>query len=183
MEWNISLAIFLATKRVLCLEAIFSVSRLLASAGWRKTALASILFVGPRPFVFNRAGLTSVAAVEPVCWARNRWTRAASKPNSTALGFSYLKSCAATELGTPGASLTRLRATPGWEMYSSPKETCNKNCILGSCEQSSVCSFSRFLEQKKSLALGFRPVIVYLLDSCKCHRILTRISCYGLLMK
>src|SRR5436305_11350064 len=47
MEWNISLAIFLATKRVLCLEAIFSVSGLLAGAGWRKTALVSILFIWP----------------------------------------------------------------------------------------------------------------------------------------
>jgi len=71
MEWNISLAIFLATKRVLCLEAIFSVSGLLASAGWRKTALVSILFIGPRPFAFGHAGLVSAAAAEPVCWARN----------------------------------------------------------------------------------------------------------------
>jgi hypothetical protein len=37
MEWNISLAIFLAAKRVLCLEAIFFILCLLASAGWRRT--------------------------------------------------------------------------------------------------------------------------------------------------
>jgi hypothetical protein len=53
------------------LEAIFSVSGLLASAGWRKTALVSILFIGPRPFAFGRAGPVSAAAAEPVCWARN----------------------------------------------------------------------------------------------------------------
>jgi hypothetical protein len=56
-------------------------------------------------------------------------TRAASKPNSTALGFSCLKSCAATELGTPGASLTGLRATPGWEMYSPPKKLATRIAI------------------------------------------------------
>jgi len=73
MEWNISLAIFLATKRVLCLEAIFSVFWLLASAGWRKTILISVRSTGPRPLVLNCAGLASAAANEPDCWAGNRW--------------------------------------------------------------------------------------------------------------
>jgi hypothetical protein len=45
------------------------ISGLLASAGWRKTILISVQFSGPRPLVLNRAGLTSVAATEPVCWA------------------------------------------------------------------------------------------------------------------
>jgi hypothetical protein len=30
----------------------------MASAGWRKTTLISVLFTGPRPLVLNRAGLT-----------------------------------------------------------------------------------------------------------------------------
>jgi hypothetical protein len=55
MEWNISLAIFLATKRVLSLEAIFSVFWLLASTGWRKTILISVRSTGPRPLVLASA--------------------------------------------------------------------------------------------------------------------------------
>ena len=51
------------------------------------------------------------------------------QPNSTAPGFSYWKSCAATELGTSGASLTRLRATPGWGMSSSPKKLATRIAI------------------------------------------------------
>jgi hypothetical protein len=51
------------------------------------------------------------------------------KPNSTAPGFSYCKSCAATELGTSGAPLTRLRATPGWGMSSSPKKLATRIAI------------------------------------------------------
>lgn len=49
------------------------ISGLLASAGWRKTILISVQFSGPRPLVLNRAGLTSVAATEPVCWAGSCW--------------------------------------------------------------------------------------------------------------
>jgi hypothetical protein len=73
MEWNISLAIFLATKCVLCLEAIFSVLCLLASSGWRKTIPISVRSTGPRPLVLNCAGLASAAATEPDCWAGDRW--------------------------------------------------------------------------------------------------------------
>src|SRR5271154_679002 len=75
MEWNISLAIFLATKRVLCLEAIFSVFCLLAGAGWRKTILISVRSIGPRPLV-----LASAAATEPDCWARDRWVGVVCRP-------------------------------------------------------------------------------------------------------
>jgi len=70
MEWNISLAIFLATKCVLCLEAIFSVfcplSKLLD--GGRPFSFL-IRSTGPRPLVLNRAGLASAAAIESDCWA------------------------------------------------------------------------------------------------------------------
>jgi len=64
MEWNISLAIFLATKCVLLFGSYFL--RFLvrwASAGWRKTILISVRSTGPRPLVLNRAGLASAAAI------------------------------------------------------------------------------------------------------------------------
>ena len=80
MEWNISLAIFLATKCVLCLEAIFSFFCPLASTGWRRTILISVRSTGPRPLVLNRAGLASAAATEPDCWARDRWVGVVCRP-------------------------------------------------------------------------------------------------------
>jgi hypothetical protein len=80
MEWNISLAIFLATKCVLCLEAIFSVLCLLASSGWRKTIPISVRSTGPRPLVLNCAGLASAAATEPDCWAGDRWVGVVCRP-------------------------------------------------------------------------------------------------------
>lgn len=87
MEWNISLAIFLATKRILCLEAIFSLFCLLASAGWRKTILISVRSTGPRPLVLNRAGLASAAATEPDCWARDRWVGMVSRSRFNRAGL------------------------------------------------------------------------------------------------
>jgi len=80
MEWNISLAIFLATKCVLCLEAIFSVLCLPASSGWRKTIPISVRSTGPRPLVLNCAGLASAAATEPDCWAGDRWVGVVCRP-------------------------------------------------------------------------------------------------------
>jgi hypothetical protein len=74
MEWNISLAIFLATKCVLCLEAIFSIFCPLGKLldGGRPFSFL-IRSTGPRPLVLNRAGLASTAAIEPDCWAGDRW--------------------------------------------------------------------------------------------------------------
>jgi hypothetical protein len=115
----------------LCLEAIFSVFWLLASAGWRKTILISVRSTGPRPLVLNRAGLASDAANEPDCWAGDRWGwEWYVDPGSTALGFIYLGSCAATELGTLACSLTWFRAESSGR-HVNLQRTLQLDCQIG----------------------------------------------------
>jgi hypothetical protein len=112
MEWNISLAIFLAMKCVLCLEAIFSVFCPLGKLldGGRPFSFL-IQSTGPRPLVLDRAGLASAATIEPDCWAGDCWVGVVFVDlGSTALGFIYLGSCAATEPRNSGMSLTWFRA-------------------------------------------------------------------------
>jgi hypothetical protein len=154
MEWNISFAIFLATKRVLFLEAIFSIFWSTGSAGWRKTTLISVLFAGPRPLVLNRAGLTSVAATEPVCWAGNRWVRVVYRPQLNRAGLHLLEvMCCYRAWHTglsPGVARRQMRDMP------ISKGSCNENAKLGSRGQSSFCSFLQSLQRRKAVGWNSR---------------------------
>jgi len=138
MEWNISLAIFLATKCVLLFGSYFL--RFLvrwASAGWRKTILISVRSTGPRPLVLNRAGLASAAAIRAGLLGRGLlgWEWYFVDLGSIALGFIYLGSCAATELRNSGMSLTWFRAESSGQTCHSPKDVATKLSKLGGHEQ------------------------------------------------
>jgi len=148
MEWNISLAIFLATKRVLCLEAIFS--RFLAAGKcWmeedhshfcsvHRPSSISAQLRRTRVCCCYRAGLLGRG---PLGW---EWY---VDPGSTALGFIYLGSCAATELGTLACSLTWFRAESSGR-HVILQRTLQLDCqIGGGREQLLVCSFSHSLQR------------------------------------
>jgi hypothetical protein len=130
MEWNISLAIFLATKRVLCLEAIFSVFCLLAGAGWRKTILISIRSTGPRPLVLNRTGLASAAATEPDCWAGDRWVGVVCRPWLNRAGLHLFGVMCCYRAGNSGMSLTWFRAESSGRRVILQR-TLQLNCQIG----------------------------------------------------
>ena len=82
---------------------------------------------GPRPLVLNRAGLVSVAAIEPDCWAGDRWVGMVFVDlGSTALGFIYLGSCAATELRNSGMSSHLVSRGVKWQTCHSPKDVATR---------------------------------------------------------
>ena len=152
MEWNISLAIFLATKCVLLFGSYFL--RFLvrwASAGWRKTILISVRSTGPRPLVLNRAGLASAAAIRAGLLGRGLlgWEWYFVDLGSIALGFIYLGSCAATELRNSGMSLTWFRAESSGQTCHSPKDVATKLSNRGAVSSSwSAPSHIRYSDQK-----------------------------------
>ena len=149
MEWNISLAIFLATKSVLCLEAIFSI---LWSAGkcWMEEDNShfcsvhwpSSISAQPRRIhvcCCYRAGLLGQEPLGEsgiLTLAQPRWA--------------YLKSCAATELGTLACLPVDFAPGQARDMSSS-KRRCDEIVKLRSLEQVSVCSFSQSLRRRKAL--------------------------------
>jgi hypothetical protein len=116
-------------------------------AGWRKTILIFIRSTGPRPLVLNRAGLASAAAIEPDCWAGDCWVGVVFVDlGSTALGFIYLGSCAATELRNSGMSLTWFRAESSGRYVQSPKDVAtrlsNWEAMSSSCSAPSHVRYS-----------------------------------------
>lgn len=132
---------------------------LLASTGWRKTNLIPVLFIGPRPSVLNRAGLTSVAATEPVCWARNRWVRAVCRPWLNRAGLRLLEVMCCYPAGDHGMSsfLDSARSRARDKPFS--KRRCDEIVKLGSHGQFLVCLFLPRCNAKKSLGLGREPVL------------------------
>ena len=126
MEWNISLAIFLATKRVLCLEAIFSVF-LSASRCWMEEDHSHFCSVHRPSSISARVSLLLPSGIDGPGTVGWEWY---VDPGSTALGFIYLGSCAATELGTL-ACLSPGFARSQVANMSFSKRTLQLDCQIG----------------------------------------------------
>ena len=153
-------------------------SCLLASTGWRKTNLISVLFIGPRPSVLNRAGLASVAATEPVCWASKRWVRAVCRPWLNRAGLHLLEVMCCYRAGDHGMSsfldFARSRAR---DMPIS-KRRCDEIVKLGSHEQFLSLPLPTSLQRKEKPWVRKRACLSYVPDISNANYILTcMISC------
>jgi len=149
MEWNISLAIFLATKRVLCLEAIFSVFWLLASAGWRKTILISVRSTGPRPLVLNRARLASAAATSRIAGPGTVGVGVVGHPWLNRAGLHLFGVMCCYRAGDSGMFSHLVSRGVKWQTCHSPKDVATKLSNRGAVSSSwSAPSHIRYSDQK-----------------------------------
>jgi hypothetical protein len=141
--------------------------------------------------VLTRAGLTSVAATEPVCWARNRGVRVVYRPWLNRAGLHLLKVMCCCRAKNTGMSRVVLRAEPTRDMSLSTR-SCNEVIKVGCLEQNSVgqsskrCQATSDTGWEQSVPFHDRcstekprvrcqARLNYLRDSFKCNYILTRV--------